>query len=60
MHNFIMRNQGRAVEVRDHGGRVHRGVIGRVDPRRGVFIHNGFKKTLYSLLLNRIPFLEYK
>ena len=45
MHNFIMRNQGRAVEVRDHGGRVHRGVIGRVDPRRGVFIHNGFTKT---------------
>ena len=51
MHNFIMRNQGRAVEVRDHGGRVHRGVIGRVDRRRGMFIHNGFRTSFIPFFL---------
>ena len=57
MHNFIMRNQGRAVEVRDHGGRVHRGVIGRVDPRRGVFIHNGFRRSFIPFFLIASLFL---
>ncbi len=57
MQNFIMRNQGRAVEVRDHGGRVHRGVIGRVDPRRGMFIHNGFRRFFIPFFLIASLFL---
>ncbi|MDQ0201887.1 ferredoxin-fold anticodon binding domain-containing protein [Neobacillus ginsengisoli] len=45
MRNYV----GRACEIRDHFGRVHRGVIERVDPSRGIFMRRGF-------FLDFIPF----
>ena len=41
MHHLV-RHQGRAVEVRDCHGRVHRGVMERVDPARGIFVRRRF------------------
>ena len=57
--NSLMRFRGQPIEIRDHYGRMHRGIMDGFDPpRRGVFIRDQFKKKkIYSFLFNLCYFL---
>jgi len=46
--NSLMRFHGRPIEVRDHFGRVHRGIMDGFDRRRrGVFIRDRFRRRSF-------------
>ena len=46
--NPLMRFHGQPIEVRDHFGRVHRGIMDGFDPRRrGVFIRDRFRRRSF-------------
>ncbi|WP_041089571.1 hypothetical protein [Jeotgalibacillus soli] len=47
MNNLVSRHQGQAVEIRDHTGRIHRGVIEGTDPPRGMFIRDRFRRRRF-------------
>lgn len=57
MHNLVMRHRGQAVEVIERNGRVHRGIIEGVDPRRGMFIRSGFRRRFIPFFLIAAIFL---
>jgi hypothetical protein len=57
MQNLVMRYQGQAVEIRDHNGRVHRGMLEGIDPPRGMFIHDGFRRRFIPFFLIASIFL---
>jgi hypothetical protein len=46
--NSLMGFRGQPIEVRNHFGRVHRGIMDGFDPsRRGVFIRDGFRRRRF-------------
>ncbi|PGY12645.1 hypothetical protein [Bacillus sp. AFS031507] len=48
MPNSLMRFRGQPIEIRDHFGRVHRGIMDGFDGRRrGVFIRDGFRRRRF-------------
>lgn len=59
MENLIMEHQGQYVEVIDHNGRVCRGIIEGIgsNPHRGMFIHDGFRRTFIPFFLIASLFL---
>ena len=46
--NSLMRFRGQPIEIRDHYGRMHRGIMDGFDPpRRGVFIRDRFRRRRF-------------
>jgi hypothetical protein len=44
---ILMRNMGREVIVMGRDGRMQRGFIDGVDPRRGMFFRDGFRRRRF-------------
>ena len=54
--NSLMRFHGQPIEMRDHFGRVHRGIMDGFDPRRrGVFIRDRFRRRRFIPFFLIVP-----
>ncbi|WP_338452809.1 hypothetical protein R4Z09_13665 [Niallia oryzisoli] len=54
----LMRQMGQPVEIRTRDGRVHRGIMAGVDPRRGVFIRDGFGRRRFFAFIFIVAFFS--
>ncbi|MFC0561962.1 hypothetical protein [Halalkalibacter alkalisediminis] len=58
MDNLALQYQGQLVEVRDHYGRVYRGVIDGVNQQRGLFLRTSpFRRIFIPFFLITSLFL---